>query len=559
MKCPKCGVENAAGSRFCEACGAELPVQPAPEPESKPSEAAEAPKNPVDQVKQLVTKNKKLLLAVGAGLIVLIILISVIASVATSGNGFVERKTVLWGAADVNSKEIAILSGTKLLSDKIELDYDSDDEIGFVGYEPDYDDLCGELPSTSLTGDVGAMVGTENTLYVVKGKNLLTVEEGVVKYALSADGKGIAYITEEEDDDDYYNVKRTLWLYNISKQKSVNIADDVNQFAISPDGKSVAYTSYKVDEETYKTTYTLYYYNGTDSTKLASGEEIAVLGVSNGGKYIYAWKRSDDGDKILYSYDKKGEESKKIGTVSNSTVYFNTDLTQILYYNDGKTYVSAKAGEPNKISSQEVRMLFPSNTVGGVSTGGYGAICTVSTFYDHVYAADGGAWYIRKNADKTAKLVSKAYDMRLDESGEYLYYLNSDDELYVLQVSKGSSAKDKAYKLAEDVDRYIVTPDRKLVYYISDHSLYSVNGKKGGKSRQVYNDDVDNKLRMNAKGVVYFISDDALYACSNGKKAQKVMDEVKALDSIDGIVFARDDGGSLYVTDGSKKLKKVMD
>lgn len=538
MKCPRCGVENAKGSSFCEACGAELTAQSIAEPDSQQASKPAGGLNDVlDKAKKLFNKNKKLVLAACAGVIVLILLISVIASVAGSGNGFIERESVLRTVENADG-EIAVLSDTKLLSDKIASDFDE----------------AGE-PRTSLTGEVSAILDGEKTLYVINSKGVQKVDEDVYDYILSADGEGVAYLVDAGD-------VRALRVYNIGKKSKADVADDVRQYVISPDGKSIAYIVRKINEETGETTGTLYYYNGSDSKKIAGGD-LAVLGISDGGKYIYAARRNDEGDAILYSYDKGGEDAKKIGALNSSHVYFNSDLTQVLYYGkEGKTYVSVKAGEPNKISSQTAMLLAPSNTIGSVTAGANGEICTVSTFYDHVYACDDilgySVWYIRKNSDKSTKLVSKVGAPRLDESGEYLYYLTYDDELYVLQVSKGSSAKEKAVKLAEDVSKYVVTSDRKLVYYVSDKILYSVNGKKGGKSRQVYNDDVSGRLVLNSDDVVYFTSDGSLYACSNGKKSERVLDEVRDLESINGIVYASD-GDALYVTDGSKKLKKVMD
>ena len=166
---------------------------------------------------------------------------------------------------------------------------------------------------------------------------------------------------------------------------------------------------------------------------------------------------------------------------------------------------------------------------------------------------------IKKNSDKNVKLVSKASNVQLDESAEYIYYTYDAEELRVAKISDGEKASEKAKVLVDErVGAYVVTSNRKYVYYVEDGTLYSVNGKKGGTAKTVANDDVTG-LAMSGKDKAYYIMDGDLYVCSNGKKGTKVLGDVESvINAPNGSVFASTED-ALYCTTGSKKLKKVCD
>jgi hypothetical protein len=128
----------------------------------------------------------------------------------------------------------------------------------------------------------------------------------------------------------------------------------------------------------------------------------------------------------------------------------------------------------------------------------------------------------------------------------------------MIKISDGEKASDRYITLAEDIDSFWVTSDRKYVYYTSDDCLYSVNGKKGGKPTTVCNDEIEDAA-MNGKDVFYYILDGDLYATKNGKKGSKVLGDITSLSStLTGIVYAENED-TLYVSTGSKKPKKLMD
>lgn len=553
MNCTKCGAELAPESKFCVVCGtpAAQPAVTAPVETAAPAAqavaTAEAPaaekegfKIDVGEVKeQLVStvkpvwekvkpflSNKKVLLGIGIVVLVLIIA-SVISIIASGSNGFIQVKQYIQPfAAD---GEIRIVVDKKVLSDTVEAESLND-------------------YASSMDGKIAAFLTSEDELYVVNGKKLKKVAEDVFKFELAVSGKGIAYVVKE--DDEY-----TLNLYTVGNGKSKTITDELGSlsYVIAPDGKSVAYYV-EGDEDEDK----LMFSKGSDPVKITSSE-TDLVGMSNGGKYIYVITKNDDNEMQLCSYDTKGERTK-LGTVSSDSFRYNDDHTQIMFYNEGKTYISTKAKEPVKASSDRLSLVIAPNA--SSFYGNDGTTYPVSDLYNHVYSASDGdttsLWMVKKNSDKTHKLVSKVSNVQMDESAKYLYYIYDGEELRMIKISDGEKASERYVELAEDVEAYIVTSDRKYVYYYSDDSLYSINGKKGGKSTVVCNDEIEG-LAINGKDVVYYIMDGDLYATNNGKKGSKVLSDVSSvMDTQHGFVYAANED-TIYVSNGSKKPSKLMD
>lgn len=547
MLCKNCGAEVAENTKFCSECGAaqvteaEQPVQPAEEivetPAQEPAAPAEPKENPlkplIEKAKPFIQKYKLALAGVGC-ILLLIIAISILVSVFSGGNGFIASENAMIAA--VNDDEVILIWNNKVIETGIEASGISDQ-------------------ASNLDGTILAFLTSDDQLCVAKNKKVTVVAEDVSDFTLSVDGTGIVYIVKEDDE-------CSLNLYNVSKKKSVTVMDECsylslsyNGYAIAPDGDCLAY--YEFDEEEFEAT--LMFFDGKKSIKITSSE-VELLGLSNNGKYIYV-VGDNDGENVLYTYNKKGDRDK-IGTCSNSNVFFNDDHSQILYLNDGKTYLSINGKEGSKFSSSKATMIIApgSTAVSNDDSVTY----PVEDLYNHAYAVYNGGqynlWNMKKNSDNSVKLVSDVSDWRLDADCEYLYYINDDGNLCVLKISHGDNASDKAKTLAEDVENYVVTSDRKKVYFIADDSLYSCKASNGKGKKTIASDDVSSyTLALNAKDVVYYVMDGDCYACSNGRKGSKVLSDVEGLMAYpNGVVYAGTDD-TLYVTKGAKSFTKLYE
>lgn len=553
MFCPNCGAENANGTKFCASCGAGLEAPASETPAVTPEQNA-APKKDIgvavksalndllqivkplgEKVKPIVQKNKLLLTAIG-GALILLVCICTIVGILTAGNGYTDYEHFI--SATVQDDVVCVIYDNKVIKTDIEAD-------GI------------DNSSTSIDGKIMAFLTDEGELAVVKGKKVTVVAEDVEGFMLSVDGKGIVYLTEDDEES-------CLYLYNVSSKKDKLItddADDLSSLAIAPNGKSVAYGIY--DEEDEKTR--VMYFKGSDSIRVASGE-LSVVGMSNNGKQIYIVSRDEkedeDGDttysNVLNCYNTKGDKEKLCE--KPSSVRFNEDHTQVLFTSEGKSYISTKGKEPVKISNSSVTPLVASNA--STFSDSNAVTYPISNLFNRVYVGydsndNYSAWYIRKNTDKSCKLVSGVGRVKLDASAEYLYYVD-DEELKVLKISHGENASDKAKLIAEDVGNYVVTSDRSKVYYVSDGGLYCVNGKKGGSKKTIASDDVSSTLAINKKDVVFYIMDGDAFA-SSGSKGKRAASEINSLISTpNGLVYATN-SDAIFVSTGSKKLSKIWE
>lgn len=524
MKCPNCGVENSSDVNFCTSCGAPLPKE-APETPKKQPMNAEAFKAKV----MPILKNKFVWLGVGA-LILVIILISVISAIAKSDNGYIELKRVINPIE--NDDEIVLVANNKLLKKTIPGEEIKDSD-------------------SSLDMNTVAIVNNDGDLYTLVGSKLKKVDTDVDSVELSVTGGGLVYTKEDDDTVEYYH-------YILGK-KPVKLDDDIDEFVISPDGKSVVYTIVDSEDDDVKTT--TYFFNGKKAEKISSAN-LSLQGMSNGGKYIYATSENDDGELILYVLNQNGEKNKlhQIDFLINSYyyeesgIYFNYDHTQVLFYSDGKTFMSTKGKDPQKISSKLIELVLTEKSV--EKSGTY----PVKNLYDHIFTDGDGVWLIKKNDDKSVKLVSNASSLTLDSTASYLYYTYDYEELRVIKIKDGEKASDKAKTIVrESVSNYVITSDRSLVYYISDNELHSVNGKNGKKDKTISRDDVESYyLAISDSDTAYYVMDGDLYACSNGKKGTKVLSDCDYIFGLNGIVYAESDN-TLYATKTSKKLKKLVE
>ena len=581
MNCPKCGASLAPGAKFCVTCGTPCNTQNAMNPQyqapqqgqyaqpqqyvqqpqqqyaQQPQQSA-APKTPATKFdfkqvlaqlslmfKPLWTKIKpiatnKKMVSIIAGGFALVVILAILCSVLTSGNGYINAKQAIVVVS--NGDDLSVIVNNKELKTKISADSVSKFAL-------------------SLDGSAAAVLTNENELYGISGKKVVKLAEDVKSFVLSASGKGVAYVVKDED-------ASTLYVSKINKAKGTEICDSVSgDYAISPDGKSVAY--YEVSGEGSEMTSELMLFKGKKSVDLTDDEGTALLGLSNGGKQVYVavTEKNSEGnyETELYSYNQKGNRTKLSSMNSDSSVRFNADHTQIMFTNDdGKTCVSTKGKEAKRAYSESLSLVAPRTAYSlrasimgsGVSVAD-SSTYPVKDLYNHVYSSGDKVIVLKKNSDKNIKLLSNVSSARLDDSAEYIYYIKN-KELRVSEISAGERASEKYKTIVDDtISSYIVTSNRKKVYFIDDRgTLYSTNGKKRSIPRELA-DDVTS-LVMNNKDIVYYTSDGDLYASKNGKKGSKVLSDCDGvLGSNPGIVYAVSDD-SLYISAGAKKPKKIL-
>lgn len=545
MFCKNCGQENAEDLNFCQKCGtslaqAEQPVEQQPV-EQQSAEQPVAQESVADTAGNTYATDEMseekpkvnivgLLMKIGIPVIALALVLIIGISLFTPPKYDITTNGVTY-SYDYDNEDTTIVLNDKVLGDKID---------GSANVVTNFD-------STTMAALVRDGESDGNVLYVITAKQKTQVSDEVdsSSYKMASSGDGLIYMTVDEE----------LYLYDVAKKKSEKITDEtVYDVAISPDGKTVLYSIVEEeDEDDDEETYKLFIYRNGKSQELA--KNMHPVAVANSGKYIYAYKETEEYDLDLYSVNLKGETEKIRSEIDGFML--NKDHSEILFMSNDKTYLKVKNKEAESILSNSGRVLLPR----GVASSSFSY--NISSFLKQAYISDNSVYYV-KNADERYRVGKKdVTSAKISEDGKTAYYVRN-DSLYRVPVKEDAEET----RLAKEVDTdvytpYEVNPSGKGVYFIDDDQILRYT-TKGDESDRVA-DDVED-ITISSKGIVFYISDDQLYSSKNGAKGTKVStkdDEIVSVYNSGKYTYYTtlndDNEMSVFVSDGSAKFKTVLE
>lgn len=363
------------------------------------------------------------------------------------------------------------------------------------------------------------------------GKTIRTGIEDAKGVKVSSDGDTFVYFSDCENlsflnmmfGSSYTNEVGTLHLYFIKKGRDIKIAEEVlvNSAVLSPDGETVAYVA---DYEASDDFYGYYSVKGKKPEKV--GKEKRVFAISDKGKYIYY----TDDDRI---YAQKKDESEKLAKDLYSTsVMVNADCTELIFIDEDSTYISVKGGEKIKVSKDELNALVMKNDT-AVGTdfirSDVGTIMVtyagVDTFKNKMlYCTDSrDIMYVKDNYEAEC-LASATSLYGVADHNKSLVYVDGPDLVKVTDFVNGGVKTD----LKEDANirELYATGDLKYIYYLnSDNELYCY---KGSKARKIADDVTSAVISSDGKYCYYVVDDEKLCYSKKGKKGKELLENEEA-------------------------------
>lgn len=546
MTCPVCKRENIGRSLNCAFCGAALPIQA---PDVNPPEPAAPAKRPK------ISKIAKIAVPIIAAVLLATVLIAIISARSGSADYIFVEQDVDFYVNNTGNQYTVFVNG---------------EAVGETVGNYLFNDLSTPDNRVSI---FHAINNAQNTYYLLDGKDFSEPENSDkwTSVALSASGNKIAYTVFDEE-----KVEATLYLYDIQNKTAAPIDTGVNisGLELSPDGESLTYIVWELRSDSIVSSsvsvgWAAYFFDGKKSVKL--GENIRPIALSNGGKYIYVTTQ----DKTVVLIDNRGRRIREFGEITGSRIYFNADFTQMLYIDNGMTYISADGGEGVPFFKDgEAQLILPENTkMSDHDTDTYFEICPVYSFYDLYYSVYNSyddyfeIYQIGRDPDKAVLLADEivySYAIQISEDGERIYYPDRYHNLNMIQTKWGADAPDKALTLAERIlpgAEFVVSADGSRVYYLNIYrKLCSVTGD-GEERKEIISNVYKFAL---GKGDILFINIDEngdLCYCSDGSSVLRV-NQIRY-----GAYFRRigylgycyiQSGDELYCTDGSASPKKVL-
>lgn len=350
----------------------------------------------------------------------------------------------------------------------------------------------------------------------------------------------------------------TLHLYYIKKNKDVTVAEEVvvSSAVLSPNGETVAYVADYDATDDFKG-----YYSVGGKKEVEVGKEKRVFAIADKGAYVYYM----DVDR-LYVQKKKKDEEKLAGDIYSVKAYVNADCSELLFTNDGKTYITVNGKEKQKVSGNVLNKILLNNDAATSSQkvrGEQGYVTVnytgVESLTEQLYYTDVYSIVYLKDDYETERVASYAESFVVSDDGESMVYVNGNSVVKVTDFEKNGTNKD--LNSDEDARAVYADGDLKYVYFLNDQKeLYYIKGKKEVKIA----DDVTS-VTMSADGefCYYVVEKEKFFYSKKGGKGKELYREDDAritCESDYGISVAsitEDSTETIYRLDG-KKMEVIM-
>lgn len=458
-------------------------------PNNPPGHPAYGAQKPV----QVQTKNsKKIILFVVGGFVLLLAIAVFLLSMALRPKEKGVQKAFPFGQqqmASVNTGDVLPEYGAVFVKGRQSVYVSTNGEKIMLGDGSSTYDMIGQTSDGKWTAYLSKNDATyDKALYITDSVNApVLLAEDASDVLLCANGDTIYYRAYDENSD------RALWCYTIStKEKAFLQMSYGMDYAASPNGRYAMLSSENkieiVDMDTQETV-----------TAVKSPADITPISVSNDGKvFLYFTRGSGGPSKYTYYVCKDGgaEPVATLGTSGwNREIYLNKEADDIVFafesglyrYNNGKMWRIDKGDDAATVWTGT--LLGSCNTEIGSGVGVY----DTDSFANFFYSIEGSKnstgerkrsiFYLHTNGriEEASNKVGYSEEAQLAADGNALYFEESYGGQGLVKASIQEGETLAVEQIAPEVERFVVSPDGKTVYYsvragtmydISMHDLY---------------------------------------------------------------------------------------
>ena len=461
----KCGTKCPEGTVFCSNCGSKFeppvqqPIQPdQPEPPLTPSlppePAVAMPQQNQPPASSSNSLNPKLIAIIGGALAVIII--AVLAFVFLGGG---------------SGGQFDMQRGGFTSFFRLEDGWGGDVETFITDSRGNAFNVNSWLnrSATSLDATRFAYLTDEGDLYFIHNGNRQRVARDVSNFVMSLDGSAVVYVTDTDDDDLGTLV---LWQARNGSTRVVETSVVHYQISISPDGRTVGFAVLDRNDDVEG----FFSVNGRTAESL--GRNRIPMVISNSGRFVYYFNESNQQFRVSH----RGDSVRLADSDNLFGLWFNRDLTEVMFVADGTTFISERGRERQRISNNHLVPALPEFIqTSGMNVFGVRSFRNIiaesrsdsnmwgwSSTYDLVYI-DGSF--------ETNRIARNVIQHEVSRDGGTVVYLNSQGRLTKLTNVSRTEPTTFEFSTRDEIEEFVMTADGSQIYFINDfNDLYFIRG-----------------------------------------------------------------------------------
>lgn len=453
-------------------------------------------------------------------------------------------------SADKNSTQTVLNHvGSKIIDKK--LAFVSDDKLIVTQYDA-YERRF--TLTYSLDGTAAVCHRDHDALLYVHDGTVEELADYAESYSFSTDGNAVAFLAYS-----------SLYLYQKETGETVQVdtgTEEVYSYALSPDGKTLAYVT-----ANGKISHLFIYQDGAATLRAEfDGSE------SNAYKVRYYLISANNSADIIYvcsdvrgviGVDGAGNKIDVGDSDSDSLFYLNADHSQLLFYNS-MTYLSDQGCEAVALMQGRAELYPVQPAFGEFHENGNVVTCHYKDLRAALMSSDTAFHYPDANGAYTVLETgiigyTQHKNCLVVREGRYLLYVSPQLTLYQIDVENDM----QPVELAQGAEKFAVSKDGRTYYYTTagetenDSYLYRCDAKTGSQ-KKVETHRVLNMYCTEGGNLFFLVVEDGqqnLYTLTSGGEVKLLLEDVERFEQDDsGLIYAVA-GDDYYVARGAKLIQ----